>query len=356
MAKILHAGDIHLDSPFSLLSQDEQKKRRSSLRNLFSRIIDIANEENVDILLLAGDVFDTYPIHPETAERFIRDLNRAKMHVFITPGNHDPYTPESPYQNLPFPDKVHIFTSKNLESVELLKLNVRVFGAAYTSEVYDERILEGFSVPNDDLINIVMLHSNLYGEGYSPVSPAELENTGADYIALAHVHKPTEVSKAGKTSYAYCGCLESRDFGESYESGFYIGEIKKGSVSLNRRTISDIVYRELTVNVQEYPDIIAALPTPAAQEHLRLTLTGESEVIDMEKLKADLSGKYASLDIRDNTTAPRDIWQGLSEDSLRGVFLRKMAENLNTCTDDREKEKLLLATRLGINAIENRDE
>lgn len=356
MAKILHTGDIHLDSPFSLLTQDEQKMRRASLRNLFSKIIDIANEENVDILLLAGDIFDTYPIHPETAESFIRDLNRAKMHVFITPGNHDPYTPESPYQTLSFPDKIHIFTSKNLESIELSELNVRVFGAAYTSEVFDERILDGFSIPNDDFINIIALHSNLYGEGYCPVSPAELESTGADYIALAHVHKPTDVLKAGKTSYAYCGCLESRDFGESYESGFYIGEVKKGTANLERRTISDIVYRELTLNVKEYPDIISALPSPRRQEYLRLTLTGEGEPIDIEELKSSLSGKYASLEIRDNTTTPRDIWQGLGEDSLRGVFLRKMMEKLNTCSDEREKEKLLLATRLGINAIENRDE
>ena len=356
MAKVLHTGDIHLDSPFSLLSQNEQKTRRASLRNLFSKIIDIANEENVDILLLSGDIFDVYPIHPETAESFMRDLNRAGMHIFICPGNHDPYTANSPYKTLSFPDKVHIFTSQKLKSVEIPELNVRVFGAAYTSELYDERILEGFSVPKDDFINIISLHSNLYGEGYSPVSVAEMEKTGADYIALAHVHKPTEVLKAGKTSYAYCGCLESRDFGESYESGFYIGEVKKGFVSLERRTISDIIYRELTLNVNECPDIVSGLPTPQKREYLRLTLTGESEPIDIEKLKADLSGKYALLDIRDNTTALRDLWQGLGEDSLRGVFLRKMTEKLNSCTDEREREKLLLATKLGVNAIENRDE
>ena len=87
MAKILHTGDIHLDSAFTGLSSDAAKQRRAGLRNLFAQIIDIANAEAVDALLLSGDIFDTYPIYPETEESFLLDLKRANMPVFITPGN-----------------------------------------------------------------------------------------------------------------------------------------------------------------------------------------------------------------------------------------------------------------------------
>lgn len=355
MAKIIHTGDIHLDSPFAALVPDAARARRAALRELVSKIIDIANAESADAIIFAGDLFDAYPIRPETAESLLRDFKRAKMPVFISPGNHDPYTAESPYRTLEFPENVHIFTSTELAPIELPEAKLRIFGAAYTSEVYDERILEDFKVPSDDYINIISLHSNLYTEGYSPVSAEEIGETGADYVALAHVHKPTEILKSKNTYYAYCGCLEARDFGEQYDTGFYIGEVTKGSVNLERRRISDILYRETTVDTEKHPDILSALPAPKGREHLRLTLVGECESPDIDKLYEKLSPRYFELAITDRTTPPRDIWQGLEEDTLRGVFLRKMKAQLDECESDEERKKILLAAKFGINAIENRD-
>ncbi len=355
MLKILHTGDIHLDCAFTSLSPDEAKARRAESRELFSKVIDIANGENVDAILLAGDVFDAYPIRPETAESVLRDLKRAKMPVFITPGNHDPYTPDSPYRTLVFPDNVHIFTSETLSCVELPEKNARIWGTAYKNEVYDGRILDGFSVPDDGCIDILALHSNLYTDGYSPVSADELAASDADYAALAHVHKPTELLKVGRTHYAYCGCLESHDFGECYDSGFYIVTIENGNVTSTRHSVSDVSYREISLNLTDRADVENALPTPIGRVHLRLTLTGECETPDVDALYNKLSPKYAELQITDKTVPPRDIWEGLGEDTLRGVFLAKMKALLDESTDEEEREKVLLAVRYGINAIENRE-
>lgn len=355
MAKILHTGDLHLDSAFVGLSANAARKRRAGLRELMSQIIDIANTEAVDAIILAGDVFDSYPIRPETAESFLRDLKRAKMPVFISPGNHDPYTTDSPYRTLVFPENVHIFTSSTLTSVELPECSLRIFGAAYTSAVFDERILKDFKVPDDGFANIISLHSNLYTDGYSPVSAEEIGETGADYVALAHVHKPTEILKSKNTYYAYCGCLEARDFGEQYDTGFYLGEVTKGSVNLDRRSLSDIRYREETIDIEAHPDVISALPAPSPLEHLRLTLVGECEAPDVDAIYEQLSPQYLELIINDRTTAPRDLWQGIEEDTLRGVFLKKMKGMLAACEDEAEKEKILLAVKFGIDAIENRD-
>ncbi len=354
MLKILHTGDIHLDSAFTSLSPTEAKARRAESRELFSKIIDIANAEEVDAVILAGDIFDAYPIRPETAESFLRDLKRAKMPVFITPGNHDPYTSESPYRTLSFPENVHIFTESKLSYVELPELRARIWGAAYTSEIYDERILSNFKVDNE-YINILALHSNLYTDGYSPVSADEIAESGADYIALAHVHKPTELLKSGKTHYAYCGCLEAHDFGEPYDSGFYIAEIDKENVRLTRHSVSDVSYREVTVNAEKNPDIEEALPSPSGRIHLRITLTGECDNPDINSLYNKLSPHYAELEIFDKTLPPRDIWAFIDEDTLRGVFLTKMKALLDESTDAEEREKILLAARYGIDAIENRE-
>ncbi len=355
MLKILHTGDIHLDSAFTSLSPDEARERRAESRELFSKVIDIANAENVDAIILAGDIFDAYPIRPETAESFLRDLKRAKAPVFITPGNHDPYSPDSPYRTLVFPDNVHIFTDEALSFVELPEKAARIWGAAYKNEVYDERILNGFRVPEDDYINILTLHSNLYTDGYSPVSANELANSGADYVALAHVHKPTELLKAGRTHYAYCGCLEAHDFGECYDSGFYIVTVENGNATLSRRSVSDVSYREASLDLTASSNIESALPSPVGRVHLRLTLTGECETPDVDAIYEKLSPKYAELEITDRTVPPRDIWEGLEDDTLRGVFLSKMKALLDASSDEGEREKILLAVRYGINAIENRE-
>lgn len=355
MLKILHTGDIHLDSAFTSLSPEEARARRAESRELFSKVIDIANTESIDAIILAGDIFDTYPIRPETAESFLRDLKRAKMPVFITPGNHDPLTPDSPYRTLSFPDNVHIFTDEALSFVELPEKGVRIWGAAYSSEIYDGRILDGFSVPDDGNTDILALHSNLYTDGYSPVSADEIAQSGADYVALAHVHKPTELLKAGKTHYSYCGCLEAHDFGECYDSGFNIVTIENNNVTISRHSVSDVRYQETSVNLTDSINIENALPTPSGRVHLRLTLTGECETPDVDAIYDKLAPKYAELEITDRTVPPRNIWEGLGDDTLRGVFLAKMKALLDETSDEEEREKILLAVRYGINAIENRE-
>ncbi len=355
MIKILHTGDIHLDSAFVGLSPDTARERRIGLRSLFSKIIDVAIDENIDAIIMSGDQFDAYPIYPETAESFIHDLARAKVPVFLTPGNHDPYTADSPYRTLHFPDNVHIFTSDKLAAAEIPELSLRIFGACFTSAVNDENILSGFRAPDDGFINIIALHANLNSSGYCPITEDDIAASGADYIALSHIHKPTELKKAGNTYYSYCGCPEARAFDEKYDTGISIICFDEKNVTLSRRSVSDFRYRELTINISNNSDIISQLPPVSGRELLRLTLVGECDTPDTEALFELLRPRYYELFISDRTTPPRDLWSGIEEEGLRGIFLRSMREKLNTCTDEREREKILLAVRFGIDAIENRD-
>lgn len=354
MVRIIHTGDLHLDSAFSFLSTKEAKLRRTGQRRLITKLIDIANVENADAIIIAGDLFDSYPIYSDTAESVLSDFRRAKMPIFITPGNHDPYTADSPYKMLDFPTNVHIFKSSELQYVELPEKKLRIYGAAYSSERYDERILKNFHIDSADYINILALHSNLNAEGYCPVSTEEVGNSGADYVALAHIHKPTELLCSRNTYYAYCGCAEPRDFGECYECGFFIADIEKGSVSLRKEKLSDISYRDITADISKTPEIINELSSPHGRTHLRLTLAGESR-IDIDELYDRLSPLYDELIITDATTDERDIWEAISENSLKGAFLRSVKERLSLCENETERKKLLLAAEFGIAALENRD-
>ena len=356
MAKIIHTGDIHLDSPFATLSYEKAKQKRESLRSVVSNIIDIADSESADAIIIAGDLFDTYPIYAETAQKLISDFSRTEIPIFITPGNHDPYTSDSPYKTLDFPSNVHIFNTSTLSAVELSTSKLRIFGAAYMSTESDNRPLSNFKSPDDDFINLIVLHSEIdCTKRYSPVSVDEIAKSGADYVALGHTHKPSDLLKAGSTHYAYCGIPEARDFGEAYDTSVCIVDITKNHILFSRQSVSDVRYREATLDISDTTDIMSSIPYPAAYEHLRLTLTGECHPIDIEKLSGELSSIYCELVIQDKTTVPYDIWEGMDRHTLRGIFLNKTKALLDACEDDRERKKIRLAAKLGIDAIENRE-
>ena len=129
MPKIVHAADFHLDSAFGGLPTDKARERRRESRELADRLADLVRAEEAEIVLLAGDLFDGERVFPETLERLKAALASMGCPVFIAPGNHDPYTPHSPYAATDWPENVHIFRSEAIESVLLPDLACVVHGA-----------------------------------------------------------------------------------------------------------------------------------------------------------------------------------------------------------------------------------
>lgn len=127
--KIVHAADFHLDSAFGALSAEQARQRRRESRELLTRLSNYVNQNGVDLVLLAGDLFDSDTTYRETLEALSEALGAMQARVFIAPGNHDPYSAKSPYATLSWPENVHVFTSKTVERVE----DFRSFSAPYTA-------------------------------------------------------------------------------------------------------------------------------------------------------------------------------------------------------------------------------
>ena len=117
MVKILHAADFHLDSAFGSLPEEKARQRRRESRETVERLVDFANEQGVELLLLAGDLFDSDRLYGETGEQLCRALRRFGGQTVIAPGNHDWYTARGAYARLPWPENVHLFTGMNLNLV-----------------------------------------------------------------------------------------------------------------------------------------------------------------------------------------------------------------------------------------------
>ena len=188
--KILHAADLHLDSAFEALGAAKAAMRRGEQREMLRRIFAIAEEKNVDLVLLAGDVFDyTQAAYAETVSELRKALSACRAQVFVSPGNHDSYRASSPWAAGGFGENVHIFTKEEIECVELPELGVRVYGNAFTDAVADAP-LRGFHAHKDDgILNIGVLHGDTRSPDsrYGAITAADIEGSGLDYLALGHV-------------------------------------------------------------------------------------------------------------------------------------------------------------------------
>ena len=367
--KLLHASDFHLDSPLTGLPPEKSAQRRRELREVPARLARLAKDEGVDLVLLPGDLFDGERVYPETVRALAGALEDMAVPVFIAPGNHDFFHGKSPYAASPWPDNVHIFTAPELQSVELPGLNCVIHGCAFTAPHREDDPIAGFAAPDDGKLHLLCVHGEVGLVGnYAPIDPKSLERSGADYAALGHVHTANS-GKAGKTLWACPGCPEGRGFDELGPKGALIvsfGEnAQLGITSPDGPPMAPIdmgtqpvaakfvpvckrQYRIETVNIDDF----TACLLRENSDLVRLILAGESlNAPDLAALTAQAAPHFFHVELRDRTTLPTGLWARAQEDSLTGLFLREMRARLDSA-DEGEQNKLLLAARFGLAALE----
>ena len=111
MLKLIHSADFHLDAPFSSLPPDLARQRRAEQRTLLTRLSQLVQTENADLVLLSGDLLDSSQTYQETVQALSRTLAEIHVPVFIAPGNHDFWSSRSIYAGTHWPDNVHIFST-----------------------------------------------------------------------------------------------------------------------------------------------------------------------------------------------------------------------------------------------------
>ncbi|MDR0862746.1 MAG: DNA repair exonuclease [Oscillospiraceae bacterium] len=357
--KILHAADLHLDSPFDGLSAAESAIRRSEQRDLLARIAELAQSERVDVVLLAGDLFDSVASFYQTHETLLRAFESMDAQIFIAPGNHDYYCPKSPYAHVKFPENVHIFKSETIERVDLPHLNASIYGAGFTAPS-SPPLLRGFIADDADSLNIMVLHGDTSGDVYNHVSEADVASSGLDYLALGHVHTFSGILKAGKTRYAYSGCAEGRGFDETGKMGVIIGEITKSVCDLRFVPLGGREYVITSLDLTGATDALAAISAAtmsvSTRDTVRIILSGAYDGrVNTRELEKQLSERFFRVQVRDNTRPVRDVWDGANEDTLRGAFLREMRTRYDAA-DGGGKTHVLLAVRFGLSALDSGEE
>ena len=321
--KIIHCADVHFDSAMSGLDTKKVNIRRDEMKRTFKRIIDLS--KNADMLIIAGDLFDGRNVSKSTLDFLKGEFSKIPdTKVYIIGGNHDFVSADSVYRTFAFGNNVHVFGTET-ECIETPEYDI--YGASFKTANDEREMLSGFSVKNPDKINIGVFHANLGGTDYNPVKVSDIEKSGFDYLAMGHIHKASEMNKAGATYYAYCGCPEGRGYDETGEKGVYAIELTKGNIlSADFVPVCERMYFDEKIDVTDiscYDEILYRINEKyKGEKHIyRFTLTGKNNMaIDTDILRERIGG--FSVVVRDKTEPAVDIEKLSQEFSLKGLFAR----------------------------------
>ena len=237
MIKFIHTADIHLDSPLRGIEVHEDapvEEIRGATRRAFDNLIDLAMEEAVDFILIAGDLYDgdwkDYNTGLFFAARMGR-LSRAGIRVFIVSGNHDAASQIT--RAMPLPDNVTLFSPRKPQSVRLDDMGVIIHGQSYASRAVTENLAAQYPRSDSDYFNIGLLHTSLTGreghEDYAPCALAELTSKGYDYWALGHVHRREIVSE--DPWIVFPGNIQGRHIKETGVKGATVVTVADGRIT-----------------------------------------------------------------------------------------------------------------------------
>ena len=363
--KILHSADIHFDTPFSGMTPKEALKSKEELKQVFENIIKMTLEKEIDILLIAGDIFDNLSVN-KTTLYFIKNCfeNISKVKVFISPGNHDPFNEKSFYSIVDWPNNVHIFKG-NMESVILEDLNTVVWGAGFNTSHVNKSLLKEVKRV-DRYNNIMVLHGEITttkdGNDYNPITEEDIARSNMDYIALGHRHKFSEVKKIENTYYSYSGCPQGRGFDELEDKGIILIELKDKFVESKFIRTSIRNYYEKEINIQGcfgYSEvknkIINEIPSHDRKNNFyKIILIGEvceEFTLNEEFLQESLKDEFHFVKVIDKSEIKLDINELIKGYSLKSIFAKKIYERLQNAETEEEREIITLALKIGLQSI-----
>lgn len=258
--KFIHAADIHLGSPFVGLTQQNRKLAQRATQagyEAFRTMIDCALTEQVDCLLLAGDVYDSnqHSVREQllVKEQFER-LQEAAIPVFVIRGNHDFQL----QQIFAYPANVHEFGAQVEEVAFTTKRGERVVVSGFSYEerwIFHSKVDEFPRRASNADYQLALYHGEIAAEtdkqqAYAPFRLMELTEKQYDYWALGHIHQKAVISHHPLAVYA--GNLQGRSFKEQGEKGFYLVELQEQQpAQMTFVPTNPLEWREIETTVSE---------------------------------------------------------------------------------------------------------
>lgn len=397
--KFLQFSDVHLDSNLAGsrlgLSREKRARMNRDIELALSKSIELARAHKVDVVFCPGDLWDDEAVSFERAT-FLYDLlgALAPIPVLVAPGNHDPcnafsYHHASYFRSKvghPHPANVHVFSSPQVERLELAALpGVDFYGCCFEqNKARRERLLAGFAPKDSRKLNVMLLHGSQDDSVASaeaimatPFSKAEVLASGLDYVALGHYHRFSTVKdQQGRVRAAYSGALSARTLEETGEHGVLIGEITQGGVceeKLERHSVDERKVLRLSVSIDSTLTHTAGAKQRVEQA-LRAANVAPNDIVYVS-LEGHTHPEVPSFDFdapwcdsqcfhlvvdQSSLEAEYDIESLLNDETskkrVEGRYAERLGQLLKEAHDDPQRQRILrLALCYGLDALRGKE-
>jgi exonuclease SbcD len=351
MLRLLHTADVHLGARHDDLGEAAAAQRERQFA-AFKATVDLAIAEKVDILLIAGDLFDSNTQPRRSVERVAAELKRlvgARIRTVIIPGTHDCYDRSSIYRAYDLPtlagsgpddDLVTVLTP-TLASVHLAACDAVVQATVFGTKRAPYSPLRDLKVADEPAAgwHIGMVHGSISIPDRTDrdevvVTKDEIAATGLDYLALGHWHSAQQ-GKAGGTAYAYSGAPEPVAVNQDGAGKVLLVELADAAgtktVKISERTVGKTRFDKLDIDaatIGSQAELLAAISNRADPDlvfDVRLTGVRPDELdIDATEIEDQLKGSFLRVRLRDVAKAAMTDGALPSPDTIAGAFIRNV--------------------------------
>ena len=360
--RMIHCADLHLDSAMTTyLDRDKANERKQELLNGFIKMVDFAAANKVEVILIAGDMFDTKDVQRTTKNTVIYQIEKhPEIRFYYLKGNHD--GDNFIDELIDVPENLYLFNDQWTSYKE--GNNIRICGieesAIKNPYIYDELQLD------KNEINIVMMHGQDTETGGSDVHDINLralQNKGIDYLALGHIHTYREGQLDRRGKYVYPGCLCGRGFDECGPHGFVIMNVNEEQhrvqskfLPLDSRNLYE-VYVDVSgcsTTIEMIDKIAGQLIAYPENALIKIVLRGQIDVEcekNLDFIQKTFEGQFYYVKVTDETRLSVDVDKFAMDISLRGEFVRQVRQRQDL--DDEEKN---IVIRYGLQILDGEKE
>lgn len=241
--KFIHIADIHLGAKPDKDKPWAEERKEHGFQAL-KQVISIAEEEQTDLLLIAGDLFHRQPLQRELKEVNYQFSRLSHTQVVLIAGNHDFISPDSYYRTFRWEENVHFLKKETMEYVELPMLRTRVYGLSYWHRELPEALYENIQVEEGSFFNILLAHGG--DEKHIPFRAENFKRQGFDYVACGHIHKPLQLIE---NRVVMAGALQPLDCNDTGSHGFFKGELNQENCRVEFHPLTFCEYAVMNLKV-----------------------------------------------------------------------------------------------------------
>jgi DNA repair exonuclease SbcCD nuclease subunit len=373
-------ADVHLGARHADLGEQAAAQRERQFA-AFTAAVDLAIAEKVDVVLIAGDLFDSNTQPKRSVERVAAEVKRlvdATIRTVIIPGTHDVYDRSSLFRvhdvaalagSGPDDDLVTVLTPDR-PSVHLAACDVVVHGPVFATKRAPHSPLRDLKIGAGDgaTWHVGMVHGSLSIPDRTDrdevvFTREEIEATGLDYLALGHWHS-AQKGKAGSTTWAYSGAPEPVAVTQDGAGKVLLVELNetnaKRTVAIDERVVGRTRFEKLDIDaatIGDQPAVLAAIAAKSDPDLVldaRLTGVRPDELdLSTDEIEDRLKGSFLKLRVRDVSTPALTRGNLPSPDTIPGAFIRNVEGRIAELEADgsdpsvREAAELRDVLRLG---------